>query len=182
MTTKDKLISEAVERFKLKFLEKVSDFDPDPGEGVSPDAYAWGIRDEEIADFLSSELSPAIDKTGEENKVTGETSDGYHTFNELYEFRKLYNAALFNEWFRQGKYDVKKSKRHNDRTPCFDGNWFIVQATLPTGQISNHYEMKDWDLFQCDEWSAADVWDGHTAQDVAKRLLSTLTTPKEESK
>ena len=24
-------------------------------------------------------------------------SDGYHTFNELYEFRKLYNAALFNQ-------------------------------------------------------------------------------------
>ena len=25
-------------------------------------------------------------------------SDGYHTFNELYEFRKLYNALLFKEW------------------------------------------------------------------------------------
>lgn len=24
-----------------------------------------------------------------------EISDGYHTFNELYEFRKLYNATLF---------------------------------------------------------------------------------------
>ena len=29
----------------------------------------------------------------------GDLSDGYHTFNELYEFRKIYNAALFNEWF-----------------------------------------------------------------------------------
>lgn len=27
-----------------------------------------------------------------------ELSDGYHTFDELYEFRKMYNAALFNEW------------------------------------------------------------------------------------
>ena len=26
-------------------------------------------------------------------------SDGYHTFDELYEFRKMYNAALFNEWY-----------------------------------------------------------------------------------
>ena len=25
-------------------------------------------------------------------------SDGYHSFKDLYEFRKLYNAALFNEW------------------------------------------------------------------------------------
>ncbi len=24
-------------------------------------------------------------------------SDGYHTFKELYEFRKQYNATLFNE-------------------------------------------------------------------------------------
>jgi hypothetical protein len=27
----------------------------------------------------------------------GEVSDGYHDFNTLYEFRKVYNAALFNE-------------------------------------------------------------------------------------
>lgn len=30
-------------------------------------------------------------------------SDGYHTFAELYHFRLLYNACLFNEWARQGK-------------------------------------------------------------------------------
>ena len=73
--------------------------------------------------------------------VTGETSDGYHTFNELYEFRKLYNAALFNEWASQGKYDVHKSKFHADGGKCFGGGWFIVMAQLPTGQISNHYEI-----------------------------------------
>ena len=27
----------------------------------------------------------------------GEFSDGYHTFNELYDYRKAYNAAFFNE-------------------------------------------------------------------------------------
>ena len=27
-----------------------------------------------------------------------ELSDGYHTYDELYEFRKMYNAVLFNEW------------------------------------------------------------------------------------
>lgn len=45
---------------------------------------------------------------------SGEVSDGYHTFDELYEFRKLYNAALFNEWAAQGKFSVHKSKRHFD--------------------------------------------------------------------
>ena len=105
-------------------------------------------------------------------KIDEDTSDGYHTFKELYEFRKLYNACLFNELVSTGKYNVHKSKKHNDGDECFGGGWFIVMATLPTGQISNHYELKDWDLFQCEERELADKWDGHTAQDVAQRLLS----------
>ena len=44
-------------------------------------------------------------------EVTGSTSDGYHTFDELYEFRKMYNAALFNEWAFQCKFNVHKSKK-----------------------------------------------------------------------
>lgn len=103
-------------------------------------------------------------------KATGETSDGYHTFNELYDFRKEFNALLFNEWFNQGKYQVHKSKRHSNGEECFGGRWFIVMATLPTGQISNHYELKDWNLFQCEERKYADLWDGHTTKDVLERL------------
>ena len=30
------------------------------------------------------------------------TSDGYHTFKELYEYRLLYNAGMFNELHRRG--------------------------------------------------------------------------------
>ena len=111
------------------------------------------------------------------NPDPGEISDGYHTFNELYEFRKLYHALLFNEWAKQNLYDVHKSIRHNDHELCFDGEYFIVQATLPSGQISNHYEMEDWDLFRIPVWHhARQPWDGHTAMDVLKRLreLSTI--------
>lgn len=39
-------------------------------------------------------------------------------------------------------------------------------AELPTGQISNHYEMKDWDLFNIPEKEKANMWDGHSPQDV----------------
>jgi len=114
----------------------------------------------------------------EKEKITGETSDGYHTFNELYEFRKLYNACLFNEWASQAKicgagkqsYDIHKSWRHNDGELCFGGGWFIVMAQLPSGQISNHYEAKDWDLFNIPEKEFANKWDGHTDKDVVKRL------------
>ena len=98
------------------------------------------------------------------------TSDGYHTFKELYEFRKLYNAAAFNEWYTNDLFDVHKSKKHSDGELCFGGGWFIVVAELPAGQISNHYEMKDWDLFNIPVRETADEWDGHTSKDVADRL------------
>ncbi len=117
-------------------------------------------------------------------------SDGYHTFGELYDFRKVYNAALFNEWANtnvsnimlmsnppkqkfEPKYDVHKSWKHHDGELCFGGGWFIVVAILPTGQISNHYEAKDWDLFKIPETETAKYpFDGHTSEDVLERLKS----------
>jgi hypothetical protein len=115
----------------------------------------------------------------------GELSDGYHTFNELYEFRKVYNAALFNEWaenletssdfgqalFNVPKYNVHKSWRHSDGELCFGGGWFIVSAMLPTGLISNHYKAEDWDLFKIPEVDKALFeFDGHTGNDVLERI------------
>ena len=112
-----------------------------------------------------------IDSLQQEQEDMGEVSDGYHTFNELYYYRMLYNAAFFNllpkEW-------VHKSKRHHTGEECFGGGWFIVMANLPTGQISNHYELKDWDLFKVPEKEFADEWDGHTPQEAAERLYKYL--------
>lgn len=109
------------------------------------------------------------------SKIDGNTSDGYHTFNELYEFRLLYNAALFNEWgLHTDSPEVCKSRKHSDGELAFGGDWFVVTAELPTGQITNHYEMKDWGLFKIPEVDKAPKWDGHTAQDVAKRLTEYL--------
>jgi len=102
-----------------------------------------------------------------------EMSDGYHTFAELYEFRKAYNAALFNEWAAANKYSVHKSWRHHDGKLCFGGGWFIVVAMLPQGQISNHYEEKDWDLF-CVPFEPLCLFefDGHSGADVIARLTA----------
>lgn len=100
----------------------------------------------------------------------GEVSDGYHTFDELYKYRLLYNAALFNEWGKTNKYGVHKSWKHSDGEECFGGGWFIVMAELPTGQISNHYEAKYWDLFKISEKEMANKWDGHTPEEAAERL------------
>lgn len=140
---------------------------------VQEEAYTKGYN-AGLADGTGKPLL-AIEQIREEAvaeavKVTENTSDGYHTFKELYEFRKIYNAALFNEWAKQGKYNVHKSMKHSDGELCFGGGWFIVVATLPTGDISNHYEMKDWGLFQCEEREIAKEWDGHTAKNVVERL------------
>jgi hypothetical protein len=128
---------------------------------------------------ISLEVQKGIDNTPSD--VRGNYSDGYHTFNELYEFRKAYNAALFNEWADadicnedgswENKYNVHKSIRHHDGEYCFGGGWFIVIAMLPTGQISNHYELKDWDLFKIPAKDRALFeFDGHTSADVITRL------------
>lgn len=112
-----------------------------------------------------------------ESTVTEDTSDGYHTFKELYRFRLLYNALIFNEWWHQGKYDTHKSERHSDGKLCFGGGWFVVVALLPTGQITNHYEMKDWYLFKCEIRKKAAKWDGHSDEDVIKRIMDYLPAP-----
>lgn len=101
--------------------------------------------------------------------------DKYHTFPELYEFRKLYNAALFNEWALNNKYNVHKSTKHFDGEDCFGGGWFIVVAILPTGQISNHYKIEDWDIFKIQSFDKAQYeFDCHTPQDVINRLIDIL--------
>ncbi len=115
-------------------------------------------------------------------------SDTYHTIDELYTFRKVYNAALFNEWSNQletvpgqfdsngmnpirVKHDAHKSWRHHDGELCFGGGWFIVVAVLPTGQISNHYHKDDWELFKIPSFEKAKYeFDGHTSKDVLNRL------------
>lgn len=111
-----------------------------------------------------------------------ELSDGYHTFNELYDFRREYNAALVNS----GVWKAHKSYRHHNGELCFGGGWFIVMIDTPFGQISNHYENKYWDEFHCEEKEVADEWDGHTDKEVLNRLYhsnknwDTLTMTRKE--
>jgi hypothetical protein len=125
-----------------------------------------------------------IDGTNPKNHAyydkMGDVSDGYHTFDELYEFRLLYNVAFFNEiWDKNHTVRVHKSKRHSDGEECFGGGWFIVMAYLDGKQISNHYEAKHWDLFKIPELDRADKWDGHTPREAADRLISYLKKSKE---
>lgn len=97
----------------------------------------------------------------------GEVSDGYHTFNSLYEQRCTLFAALCNTFSNLSW----KSHKHSDGEPCFDGEYFIVGIDTPEGQYTYHYKNEFWDMFRCKELDVAPEWDGHTDKDVG-RLLS----------
>ena len=106
-------------------------------------------------------------------EINSDTSDGLHTFNELYDHRRVLTAALFNEWvIARPEFAVQKSWHHSDGQLCFGGGWFIVVAELPAGQISYHYEEIYWDLFKIPEYTTPHEYDGHTAQDVVTRLTA----------
>ena len=97
-----------------------------------------------------------------------QVSDGYHTFAELYEYRMLYSALAANAMPDK----AMKCWRHSDGELCFGGGWFIVVLTLPTGQVTNHYEARDWNLFQIPAVEHTDLppYDGHTPAKAAERL------------
>lgn len=98
--------------------------------------------------------------------VNGSTSDGYHTFDELYEHR----TVLFSVICNSHKELAWKSRHHHDGT-MFD-DMFIVGIQTPEGQCTYHCENQYWDLFQVKELERAPEFDGHTPEDVLQRIQS----------
>ena len=114
----------------------------------------------------------AICKVAKVNDI-GEVSDGFHTFNGLYEQRMILFAALVKAY----KDKAWKSYRHEDGEYCFGGGWFIVGIDTPEGSYTYHYENKYWDMFDCVELPRAKHWDGHTEADAETRLMSLNLEP-----
>lgn len=117
--------------------------------------------------MLKSEVMQAVLNQLFSIKDIGELSDGFHTFDSLYHQRLILFAVLVNTYPEKSW----KAKKHEDGEDCFGGGWFIVGIDTPEGSYTYHYELKDWDLFQCRELEKAPSWDGHTDKDV-ERLLS----------
>lgn len=99
---------------------------------------------------------------------TCKLSDGYHTFDELYEHRTALLAVL-----AKNNPLAYKSKKHHDGT-MYD-NMFIVGINYDK-PITYHCEMEYWDKFQCKEVEYAPEWDGHTPDDVVQRLFEVATS------
>ena len=105
--------------------------------------------------------------------IIDKVSDGHHTFEELYDFRMIYNAGFFSMLHKtHPEYKTHKSRKHYDgEYPFNKKTMFIVSTKLPTGMISNHYNMKDWDYFKIPETPKSILkFDGHTPEDVMDRM------------
>lgn len=98
-------------------------------------------------------------------KIDGDTSDGYHTFNELYHHR----AVLFSVIVKAFPERAWKSRKHHDGT-MYDG-MFIVGIDTPQGQATYHYDVDPyWEMFACRELDYAPEWDGHTSAEAISRI------------
>jgi hypothetical protein len=107
------------------------------------------------------------------DKIFGEISDRYHTFNQLYEHRITIYLAMCRLVAAQGKKTVWMSKTHSDGS-VWDG-WFLLGIGEQNGeQITYHLPDSYWEplreeaLFVLLE--KAPPFDGHSSEDVLIRL------------
>lgn len=94
----------------------------------------------------------------------GKISDGYHTFDELYNHRHLLwiNLLLANK-------DISFKTRRNFEGEEWEG-WFIAGIQMPDKQITYHIPVTFWDMLPVNELERNFGFDGHTGQDVIDRL------------
>ena len=111
-----------------------------------------------------------MSETTQEIKIqvvnAGEISDGYHTFNELYDHR----IALFIALVKSHPDLAWKAIVHEDGKGL--PGWFIMGMVLPeVGQISYHLPMTYWNSVPVKALERGIEWDGHMPKDVVDRLL-----------
>lgn len=105
----------------------------------------------------------------------GEVSDGFHTFDELYDHRCTLFLALMS-----AHHDLSwMSVKHHDDSE-WDG-WFIAGMRLPTGDVTYHLPVTMLGLAQdtgCLLLDRGIEWDGHTDADVVTRIQDWIRVKK----
>lgn len=117
---------------------------------------------------------PSMPPVISQNKqtVNGSTSDGYHTFDELYEHRITLYIALCRNLFPKLGGNIYRTRLHSDGS-SIEG-WFILGIFSQRGQqITYHLPDSRWDETNFCEYTTrtrAPEFDGHTSADVLERL------------
>lgn len=140
---------------------------------------AKGIAPEAQEDTMQA---PEASQMSLEHEDLG-VSDGFHTFDELYDHRITLYIALARLFKQQestlgeipaGDSFVWRSKKHSDGELAFGGTWFVLGIGKEAGkQITYHLPIERWDETDfADTLELAPKWDGHTSADVLERIKS----------
>lgn len=129
---------------------------------------------------IKPDSSLGLPTTKPPEEINGETSDGYHTFNELYDHRRALTAALLalvaSTPTMFGMWSWRSRAHHPDDSPCYEG-YFIVGIELPTGMVTYHYADQYWDDFQAvPAIPHAPKWDGAEPPLSVTRLIDYART------
>lgn len=103
---------------------------------------------------------------------TGQISDGYHTFDELYEHR----CVLFLALMASNPKLAWIAASHSDGS--MHEGWFVAGIHLPNGDITYHMPIALWPLAQdlkIEAMLKAPSFDGHTSSDVVARLKTWIS-------
>lgn len=98
-------------------------------------------------------------------KPIEKNSDGYHTFDELYEHRCILFIAFLNSLqYKPATYFAWKSKTNSDGSK-WEG-WFVAGIE---DKITYHLPIRYWNNLNVPEVEKG-RWDGHTSKEVLERL------------
>jgi uncharacterized protein Veg len=105
--------------------------------------------------------------------ITGETSDGYHTFNELYDHRRALTAALGSAFQATHLGAAWRSRAHHPEDSEIYAGHFVVGIEMGSmGTVTYHYADQYWDDFQdFKELEHAPKWDGAPPSATVTRLI-----------
>lgn len=101
----------------------------------------------------------------------GDTSDGWHSLDDLYRHRTILFASLCNyvqATDAEGRDVAFKSWKHSDGT-MYDG-MFLAGIWTRMGWVTYHCEAEFWSCFDVPELPNAPEWDGATPEDGIDRL------------
>lgn len=105
------------------------------------------------------------------NEGVGELSDGFHTYNELYDHRNSLFLCLMKAW----KKDAWYSAKHDDGG-MYPG-YFIAGIDFSHGRASYHLPSRFWKYAKwigAQKLERAPEYDGYTSEDVLDRILITI--------
>ncbi len=116
---------------------------------------------------VEKDINSLIKSTGADTNLI---SDGYHTFGQLYDHRIVLWIELCKFIHSFLPLPVWRSRVHSDGSK-WDG-WFLLGVGKDPGtQMTYHLPMSEWEECSfCPELEIAPEFDGHTSDDVLKRI------------